>query len=381
MKIYVRDLKEYEVVNSSFLVQNKELRHKKTGDPFLSLTIADKSGDIDAKMWDNVRDVAETFGVGDFVHVKGVMSLFNGRPQFTVHSLKRLDEREIQLSDYFATSARDPEEMFAELMGVVEGIGNTHLKELLRAFFVDESICRRYKRAPAAKQIHHAYFGGLIEHVLSLCTLAKMVGPHYPIVDLDLLLTGIILHDIGKIDELVYERSLGYSDVGQLIGHISIATRYLHDKLREVPGFPPALAVLVEHMILSHHGKLEFGSPKTPSFPEAILLSYLDDLDSKMECVRAQLERDEKSDGTFTAYNYAMERSFLKKDLFLSGLPAEPEKTNPIDTAVRSPQRFSPAPGAASTRVSDEKARAKSPSSVARSLFGDKLSDALKSDS
>lgn len=381
MKIYVKDLKQYQVIESSFLIQNKDIRQKKTGDPFLSLTIADKSGDIDAKMWDNVSEVAETFGVGDFVYVKGVMSLFNGRPQFTVHSLKRIDEREIELSDYFATSARDPEEMFAELTGIVESIENPHLKALLQAFFADQSIRERYKRAPAAKQIHHAYFGGLIEHVLSLCALARMAGPHYPIVDLDLLLTGVILHDIGKIDELVYERSLGYSDAGQLIGHISIATRYLHDKLREVPGFPPALAVLVEHMILSHHGKLEFGSPKTPAFPEALLLSYLDDLDSKMECMRAQLERDERSEGTFTAYNYAMERSFLKKDLFLNGRAPEPEEKGGMASGAQAARRATPAPESAGRRPGEARPRTSGPSSAARSLFGDKLLGALKSDS
>ncbi len=377
MKIFVKDLPPNRTIHSAFLVQNKEVRQKKSGEPFLSLTIGDKSGDIDAKMWDNVSDVVDLFAVGDFVRAKGVMSLYNGRPQFTIHSLDRIDEREIQLPDFFAASSRDPEEMFAELMGIVEGFSNPHLKALLLAFFHDDSIRARYKKAPSAKQIHHAFLGGLLEHVLSLCTLAKMVGPHYPIVNLDLLLTGIILHDIGKIEELTYERSLGYSDVGQLLGHIAIGVRYLHDKLREVPEFPPALAVLVEHMILSHHGKLEFGSPKVPAFPEALLLSYLDDLDSKMECMRAQLERDEKTEASFTAYNYAMERAFLKKDLFLGNPPSSGPGAKDGSGALpgTAPSNVAAAPSAKRIGDSNQRRAGSAPSSG--SLFGDKLLGAL----
>jgi 3'-5' exoribonuclease len=371
MKIFVRDLQPNQIVRSAFLVHHKDVRQKKTGEPFLSLTIGDKSGDIDAKMWDNVGDVVEIFGVGDFVRVKGVMSLYNGRPQFTIHALDRVDEREIELGDFFAASARNPEDMFAELTGIIDGMSNPHLQALLRAFFADDSIRTRYKRAPSAKQIHHAFLGGLLEHVLSLCTLCKLVGPHYPNVDMDLLLTGAILHDIGKIDELTYERALGYSDVGQLLGHISIGIRYLHDKLREVPGFPPALAILVEHLILSHHGKLEFGSPKVPAFPEALLFSYLDDLDSKMECMRAQLERDEKTDGNFSAYNYAMERVFLKKQQFLEGAqPGWPETPLPEPAAK-------PGNGLSGKRPGDTGGRRQPQGS---SLFGDKLLGALGED-
>ncbi len=374
MKILVKDLQQNQIARSCFLVQHKEVRQKKSGEPFLSLTIGDKSGDIDAKMWDNVGEVVELFAVGDFVRVKGVMSVYNGRPQFTIHSLERVDEREIQLADFFAASARDPEEMFAELKGIIDGMRDPHLKALLLTFFNDASIRERYKKAPAAKQIHHAYLGGLIEHVLSLCALAKMVGPHYPAVNLDLLLTGVILHDIGKIDELTYERALGYSDVGQLLGHIAIGVRYLHDKLRETPDFPPALAALVEHLILSHHGKLEFGSPKVPVFPEALLLSYLDDLDSKMECMRAQLERDERSEGTFSGYNYAMERTFLKKDLFLTG-PHSVTEPGTGKSAAESPVRG--APVATAGKREAPATRRSGGAFPSNSLFGDKLQGAL----
>lgn len=350
MKVFVRDLEPNQMYRTNFLVHAKEVRQKKTGEPFLSLTVGDKSGDIDAKMWDNVADVLESFGVGDFIKVKGVMSLYNGRPQFTIHTLDRVDEDEVQLPDYFPASQRDPEEMYTELIDIVHSMGNPHLKALLLAFFDDDSIRERYKKAPSAKQIHHAFLGGLLEHVLSLCSLCKLVGPHYPVIDLDLLLTGAILHDIGKIDELTYQRSLGYSEVGQLLGHISIGVRYLHDKLREVPEFPPALAVLVEHMVLSHHGKLEFGSPKVPAFPEALLLHYLDDMDSKMECMRAHLERDENTEAPFTSFNYAMDRVFLKKDRFLGVVPEVPAGGTALPAPGAGAEKQKNNPGSANAR-------------------------------
>jgi 3'-5' exoribonuclease len=199
---------------------------------------------------------------------------------------------------------------------------------LLELVLDDEDIARRYRRAPAAKHIHHAFLGGLIEHVLSLCAMARLAAQHYPFIDGDLLLTGAILHDIGKIYELNYERGFSYSNDGQLLGHIHIGLRIVGEKLRALPEFPPALRSLVEHMILSHHGKLEFGSPKVPQFPEALLLHYLDDMDSKMECMRALIESDRQVEGCFTAYNTALERSVLKKDLFLN--PPEPSpETSP----------------------------------------------------
>jgi 3'-5' exoribonuclease len=248
--------------------------------------------------------------------------VFHNRPQLTIHKVRRMDDSEIEFVDYFPSSRRDPDEMWKELRGIVGGVGNSHLKALLESLLDDEDIARRYRRAPAAKQIHHAYLGGLIEHVLSLCALARITAAHYPIVDLDLLLTGVVLHDIGKIHELNYERGFSYSSEGQLIGHISIAMRMVGDKLRGLPDFPPRLRTLVEHMILSHHGQLEFGSPKLPQFPEALLLHYLDDMDSKMECMRALIESDRQVDGCFTTYNSALSRTALKKERFLNGAPA-----------------------------------------------------------
>ena len=228
--------------------------------------------------------------------------------------------------------------MLAELRGVVAGMQNSHLRGLLNALLDDPEIARRYKIAPAAKQIHHAYLGGLIEHVLSLCGMARLAASHYRTVDLDLLLAGVVLHDIGKIHELSYGRGFSYSAEGQLLGHITIAMRMVADKLAVMPEFPSRLRTLVEHMILSHHGRLEFGSPKLPQFPEAILLHYLDDLDSKMESMRQMVDRDRLVEGFFTGYSASMERSVLKKAKYLEESAPAPPATPPQAAAAEAPR-------------------------------------------
>src|SRR3954452_22346546 len=340
---YVNELEPNQVIQTSFLVHSKEIRQKKSGEFYLSLLLADRTGELDAKLWENVAEVLDGFERDDFVKVKGLIQVFHNRPQMTIHKLRRMDDSEIDFIDYFPSSRRDPDAMWTELRSQIDRIGNPNLKALLEAVFGDAEIAARYRRAPAAKQIHHAFLGGLLEHVLSLCALARGTAAHYPIIDFDLLLTGIVLHDIGKIYELNYERGFSYSNEGQLIGHISIAMRMVGDKLRDLPNFPPLVRSLVEHMILSHHGKLEFGSPKVPQFPEALLLHFLDDLDSKMEAMRALIENDRQVEGCFTGYNSALERAALKKHRSLNPAPATPAKPNGQPAA--SP--MTPAPSAA----------------------------------
>jgi len=345
---YVAGLEPNKVVTGSFLVHSKEIRQKKGGEFYLSLLLADRTGELDAKMWDNVNEVLEAFDRDDFVQVKGMVQIFHNRPQMTIHKLRLMHESEVDFTDYFPASRQDPEEMWRELRGIAAGIRNPHLYALIAAFLDDPEIAARYRRAPAAKQIHHAFLGGLIEHVLSLCTLARMTAAHYSWIDLDLLLTGVLLHDIGKIYELNYDRGFSYSNEGQLIGHISIAMRMIAEKLGGLPDFPPPLRNLVEHMVLSHHGKLEFGSPKVPQFPEALLLHYLDDMDSKMECMRAQIENDRLVEGCFTSYSPALERAALKKEKYLNPPPVPPPPAKPVvsGTVVTQTQHplFAPSP-------------------------------------
>ena len=240
---YVSGLKPSQApITTTFLVRSKEIRQKKTGEPYLSLLLGDRTGQVDAKMWDNVDQVLETFDRDDFVKVKGIVQIFQNRPQITIHNVRKIDASEIEPADYFPSSRRDLGEMWTELRATVATIGNPHLKALVEALLDDEDVALRYRRAPAAKQIHHAYLGGLIEHVLSLCALARTVAAHYPNIDYDLLLTGVVLHDIGKIYELNYERGFSYSDDGQLLGHINIALRHGGGQAARPAGFPAAVA-------------------------------------------------------------------------------------------------------------------------------------------
>jgi 3'-5' exoribonuclease len=348
---FVSELEAGKVATGTFLVQGKEIRQKKTGEPYLSLLLGDRTGDVDAKMWDNVAEVMNAFEADDFVRVKGLLQIYNNRPQFTIHKLQRVEESSVELADFLPASARDPREMLVELWEIVASIGNPHLRALLELILGDEEILRRYAKAPAAKFIHHAYLGGLLEHVLSLCRMCRLAAGHYQGVDGDLLLAGAILHDIGKIYELSYDRGFGYSSEGQLLGHIVIGVRLIEEKLRELPGFPPKLRTLVEHLVLSHHGALEFGSPKVPLYPEALLLHYLDDLDAKMECMRALIHNDRQVEGHWTPYNPQLERVVLKKLKYLA--EGVPEQAVPPPEA---PSRETGAP----------------------SLFGEKLERALQ---
>lgn len=349
---YVAGIEANQTVSGVFLVQFKDVRQKKSGEVFLNLVLADRTGDLEAKMWDNADKVADTFEKDDFVRVKGMAQVFQNRLQFTVHTLTRIDEREVDLLDFLPASKRDPDEMFRELGAIIEGMSNPHLRGLLQAIFRDGEIAHKFQRAPAAKTIHHAWLAGLIEHVLSLCSLCKAVAPLYPAIDLDLMLTGAILHDIGKTEELTYGRSFGYSDIGQLIGHINIGMRIVADKIREVPDFPAPLRILVEHMILSHHGELEYGSPKTPMFAEAMLLHHLDNLDSKMETMRAALDKDRGPDNNFSGFVPSLERQVLRKDRFLNPPPPQ----DPRKAAAPQPPREQrePRPSASNPAMADQ---------------------------
>jgi len=335
---YIRELEPNQVITGLFLVQHKDVRQKKSGEPYLSMMLADRTGELDAKMWDNAAEALDAFERDDFVRVKGLYQIFQNRPQLTVHKIAAVADSEVDFADYFPASARDRDEMFAELRAWIESIANPHLRALLETIFADQEIALAYRTAPAAKSVHHAWLGGLIEHVLSLCHLAKFTAAHYKDIDVDLLLAGVILHDIGKIRELSYARGFSYSTEGQLLGHIVIGMQMIHEKLRQVPDFPAPLRDLLIHMILSHHGEMEFGSPKVPMFAEAMLLHHLDNLDSKMECVRGLIERDRLVEGVWTGYSSALDRTLLKKRRYL-----EPGSPKPVEPAQTKPPQAKPA--------------------------------------
>ena len=283
---------ENQTITSHFVVAVKQVKSKKNGELYLSLILADRSGQLQANMWDNVGDAISNFDQDDFIKVKGILHKYNGRWQMTVHKIRKLGESEIDYSDYLPKTSKDVDKLWQTVCDYVASFQNPWLKSLLEAFMADEALVAAYKNAPAAKTLHHAFVGGLLDHVVSLFNVCDLASRNYPQVNRDLLLAGAFLHDIGKLHELSYQRSITYTTKGQLLGHMIIELEMLHEKLAGLPGFPAELKILLEHLIISHHGQYEFGSPKLPMFPEALMLHYLDDLDSKMEAMRAQFERD-----------------------------------------------------------------------------------------
>jgi 3'-5' exoribonuclease len=308
---------ENKLITSSFVVVSKQVKPKKSGEPYLALTLGDRTGQIEAKMWDNVEEVLDAFDQDDFLKIKGLLNKYKNRFQLTIHKLRRLQESEIDFSDYLPKTTKDIGELWQTLAGFVATFQNPFLKALVEAFMSDPEIAEAYRNAPAAKTLHHAYIGGLLDHVVSLFRSCDLVCRNYPQVNRDLLLTGAFLHDIGKIHELTYNRSFTYSTRGQLLGHMVIELEMLHAKIAGIPGFPGELKTLIEHLLISHHGQYEFGSPKLPMFPEALMLHYLDDLDSKMEAMRAHFEREALSDSPWTSYNASLGRPLLNTAKFL----------------------------------------------------------------
>jgi len=314
-QFFVSALLADQTITSYFLVCEKEIRATREGKAYLRLELGDRTGTIEARMWDGFERDAALFQRDDFVKVQARVESYRNKLQVCIDKIRRAEEDEVDAADFFAHTPEDVDELYAKLLGFAASVKNPCLRQLLQGVVTDPEIVPRLKRAPAAKIMHHAYIGGLLEHVVSLCGLCGAVLTHYPEADPDLLLTGAVLHDIGKLQELSYERSFGYTDEGQLLGHILIEYEFVAKRIDAIEGFPPDLKTLVLHMLVSHHGQYEFGSPKLPMFREALMLHYLDDLDSKMGAVRAALGSD-KGEGNWTAFSGALQRRILRVDLF-----------------------------------------------------------------
>lgn len=315
-----------------FLVQSKEVRHKKSsGDQYLALRLADRTGALDAKMWDNVPLFAHKFKEHDLVSVRGKVQIYNGNLQVIVHRIEAIPDSEARLGDFIPHTERDIEAMYAEVLATIESFENQHLKRLMGSIFKNSKFAAAYKRAPAARSMHHARIGGLLEHVSSVVKLAVLVSSHYDDIDRDLLVSGVLLHDLGKIRELTSGPSFEYTDEGRLLGHIAIGSAWIGRRCDEISGFPPRLKSLLLHMVLSHHGKLEFGSPQVPQFAEALALHYIDDLDSKLEVMRA--ERKSITDGgAWTGFHRGLNSFVLDKDAYLRGDPGWAPPRSPVAT-------------------------------------------------
>lgn len=335
---YIADAatQENQTITSYFVIATVNVREKTSGGQYLALTLADKTGQFEARMWDNIAKAVESCKAGCYVKAEGVVNAYNGKFQLKLNRLRIAEEGEIDVADFVPTSQFNPDEMEAELRGYVEGFENPHLRRLVFAFLDDPNLGPAFRVAPAAKKLHHAWLSGLLEHVLYLVRVLRAVAPFYPEANPDLLVTGAILHDIGKVRELSWRSTFEYTLEGQLIGHISIAQSLLTEKILELDAqartaaaesgaepdlFPPRLRVLLEHMILAHHGKLEFGSPKLPMTPEAMLLSALDDLEAKFQTMRnafAEQKAAGKPAGQVTEWVRSMERPLFDSRSWLA---------------------------------------------------------------
>jgi len=311
-KLFIKDFVPDEVVTTTLLVRKKELPKKKTGEPYLKVILTDKTGTITAMMWNNPEEAATGFSEEDFVRVKGQVSLYNNRLQLVLHKIERIPEEEIDPLDYLPTTSYDIEEMYGELLSMIKEIKNPHLSKLLSLIFSDDEFVSRFKIAPAAKSMHHAYLGGLLEHTLSVVRLALAVSPLYPMIDRDLLLTGAVLHDLGKVREMRIGSDFNYTDEGRLLGHLMIELLEIERLIANLPDFPEELALQLKHILISHHGNLEFGSPKRPKTLEALILYYLDDLDSKLNAMLGAIN-DTALTGDWSGYNRLLERYIYRK--------------------------------------------------------------------
>ena len=293
--IFVADLASFEdgrVFDGFFLLLSRQQRHTKTNKPYLSLTLCDKTGQLECRVWDPADPgIAKDAVRGDFVKVRGCVSRFDDRLQMKVELMRRALEGEVDKADMMPATTYDVDELWRTLMGFVESFTEPNLKLLLTTLLSDPALAQAYREAPAARQLHHAWLGGLLEHVVSLLKLADRVAPNYPMLHRDLLLTGVILHDIGKVRELSWDVGFEYTVEGTLLGHIQMGLELIEKTIDNLQGFPPRLKILVQHMILSHHGKLEFGSPKLPMIPEALVLNFVDDLDAKMQAIMSEFEK------------------------------------------------------------------------------------------
>ncbi|MGA3371853.1 MAG: HD domain-containing protein [Terracidiphilus sp.] len=293
--IYIADLANFDegkLFDGFFIVLAKQQRTTKNNKPYLNLILGDKTGQLEGRVWEpGDPRIAKDFERGDIVKARGSASRFDDRLQMKIDQLRVALPTEVDKSDLLPSTTYDVADLWRQLLGFVESFTNPDLKLLLDTILADQAIAGAYREAPAAKQLHHAWLGGLLEHVVSLLTLAGRVAIHYPFLDRDLLLTGVILHDIGKTRELSWTLGFEYTVEGVLLGHIQMGAALVEKTIDSLPNFPPKLKLLVLHMILSHHGKLEFGSPKLPMIPEALALSFLDDLDAKMQAVQGEFDK------------------------------------------------------------------------------------------
>lgn len=310
---YISELHEGETISITYLCKSKQTLKTKAGKTYCSLLLQDKTGILDAKIWE-MSNAIENFDAMDFIHVEGQLICFQGALQLNIRRIRRAQEGEYDPADYIPTSSRDIKEMFGELLNYVNSVKNPYLNKLLKSFFVeDKEFQKAFMYHSAAKSVHHSFMGGLVEHTLGVTKLSDFLAINYPFLNRDLLLTAAMFHDIGKTVELSNFPENDYTDDGQLLGHIYIGTEMIGERIRNIPDFPHKLSAQLRHCILAHHGELEYGSPKKPAIAEALALSYADNTDAKLQTVREVLENgDEKQE--WLGYNRFFESNIRRSE-------------------------------------------------------------------
>ena len=317
--VSIRQLNDKDAINDRiFLVKDKNLGVGKTGKSFLTLLLGDQTGQIDARLWDNVEESLSKFEIGDLIKVKGLVQIYNQRKQIIVHRLDKVVDASINIDQYKIKEREiDTHALYSELFHFVQKIENMQLKQLVTDCLQDDEIKSRLLNAPAAKTIHHAHRGGLLEHIISICKLMDFVGSHYSYLNKDLLFFGAIFHDIGKVWELdtTPQKQIYYTQAGQLLGHMLLSCELIEKKAQRILGFPEDLKMILKHIVLSHHGQLEYGSPKKPMFPEAMIVAMIDDFDSKVDTMMGFINIERQTGEQWSRYHEGFDRYFMLEDL------------------------------------------------------------------
>ena len=300
---FISDLKEGEVVESAYLVREKSFDTTKNGNPYIALELSDRTGMVDCRKWDALKTLFDSFNVDDFVKVRAKVEFYKNYPQLKIDTIEKISDRSVDVSLYIPVSDKNRNNMFEDFLSEMKSVKNQPLKTLIDRIFLDKEISEKFRTAPAASDFHHPYIGGLLEHTLACVELAKLIGSKYSDINIDLLLCGTALHDIGKIEELSYRRSFYYTDKGRLIGHIVLGVNIVSSAIDKIPCFPEELKHLLLHIILSHHGEHEWGSPKRPMCFEAIVLHHIDNLDAKINGFRHFVKTYNDQDSSWTKHS------------------------------------------------------------------------------
>ena len=309
---FIAELEENERCDSSFLVKAKTLGKTRSGNPFLRIRLGDHTGETEGRIWERALEFDQDFSVNDVVRVHARVERYQGKLQLNIRDIERVDPEEVDPTLFLPTGPQDINELWQQFEDLAKQVKNQHLQRLLQSFLSDRSFVEQMKQAPAAKSMHHAYLGGLLEHTVSVTRLLDRICDHYPRLDRDLLLTAAILHDIGKLEEFSYQLQLDYTDAGRLLGHVVLGVQRVREKIDKLEGFPPTLSLTLQHLMVSHHGEYEFGAPKRPKTLEAFTLHYADNLDAKMNHLTRLLDNEKESPSHWTPFQQVYDRFVFK---------------------------------------------------------------------